>query len=90
VESSSEWIQGNQVGLELAKGIADLNNGGEGAIVFIEAKENGNRIECVSEKTREGKKANACGICSEPLCIEDAFEVRPQVSAVKLELILVS
>ena len=90
MESSCEWIQGNQVRLKLAKGIADLNNGGERATIFIEAKENGYRIECVTEKAREGKKANACGFRGEVLCLEEAFEVCSESCAVKLEVILVS
>ena len=90
MESRAGGIAWNEVGFQLAEGVANLDHRGQRAVVFIEAKKDRDGVEGVAEELGEGEKLDARRADGEVLGGEEGLEVLADAARVELEIILVA
>ena len=80
VEAVAGIVERDEVGLEFAEGIADLNDGCERAVFRVEAEENRDRVEGVAQHARECEEADAGGTRGDALRLEKGLKIRAEAA----------
>ena len=80
VEAITGFVERDEVGLEFAEGIADLNHGCERAVFCVEAEKNRDRVEGVAEHAGECEEADAGGTRGDVLGLEKGLEIRAEAA----------
>ena len=75
VEAIAGLVERDEVGLEFAEGVADLNDGCERTVFFVEAEKNGDRVEGVAEHAGECEEADSGGTRGDVLGLEKGLEI---------------